>query len=45
MTDGKTQPQDDPAVAAELKGVPEELIGKEEEIALDSIDGTLAKLG
>jgi molecular chaperone GrpE len=26
MTDEKTQPQDDPAVAAELKGVPEELL-------------------
>jgi len=26
MTDDKTQPQDDPAVAAELKGVPEEML-------------------
>ncbi len=26
MTDNKTQPQDDPAVAAELKGVPEEML-------------------
>lgn len=26
MTEEKTQPQDDPAVAAELKGVPEELL-------------------
>lgn len=44
MNDEKTQPQDDPAVAAELKGVPEDLIGKEEEAALDSIDGVLSRL-
>ena len=44
MTDDKTQPLDDPAVAAELKGVPEDLIGKEEEAALDSIDDALSRL-
>ena len=44
MNDEKTQPQDDPAGAAELKGVPEDLIGKEEEAALDSIDGVLSRL-
>jgi len=44
MTDDKTQPQEDPAVANELKGVPEELLSKEEEAALDSIDESLDKL-
>lgn len=44
MTDDKTQPQDDPAVAKELEGVPEELFGKEEEESLDSIDASLDKL-
>jgi len=44
MTDEKMQPQDDPAVAKELEGVPEELFGKEEEESLDSIDASLDKL-
>lgn len=33
MTDDKTQPQNDAAVAEELKGVPEELLEKGDEIA------------
>lgn len=44
MNDDKTQPQDDPAVAKELKGVPDELLGKEEEESLDSIDASLDRL-
>lgn len=43
MTDDKNRPQDDPAVAQELKGVPEDMLEQEEE-ALDSIDGALTRL-
>lgn len=43
MTDDKERPQDDPAVAEELKGVPEDFL-KDEEAALDSIDGALSRL-
>lgn len=43
MTNDKPEPQD-AAVAEELKGVPEDMIAKEEEAAFDSIDHTLAKL-
>lgn len=39
MTDDKTQPQDDPAVAAELKGVPEEMLqGGDDDSALGELD-------
>ncbi len=40
MTDDKTQPQDDPAVAAELKGVPEDLL----EGAADAENSALEEL-
>ncbi|PEQ11222.1 nucleotide exchange factor GrpE [Novosphingobium sp. PC22D] len=41
MTENKTQPQDDPAVAEELKGVPEDLI---EETTTAEIGGELERL-
>ncbi|MDE8651933.1 nucleotide exchange factor GrpE [Novosphingobium album (ex Liu et al. 2023)] len=43
MTDDRTQPQDDPAVAGELKGVPEDLIEKDAPQG-ESIGGELARL-
>ena len=43
MTDEKNQPQADPAVAAELKGVPEDLLAQED-MSLGAIDGALGKL-
>lgn len=43
MTNDKPEPQD-AAVAEELKGVPEDMLAREEEAAFDSIDHTLAKL-
>jgi molecular chaperone GrpE len=43
MTEEKNQPQADPAVAAELKGVPEDLLAQEE-MSLGAIDGALGKL-
>ena len=42
MMDDKTQPQDDAAVAEELKGVPEDLV--ELDHAADSLDDALGKL-
>ena len=42
MNDTK-KPQDDPAVAEELKGVPEDLL-QQEEMTLGSLDGALGKL-
>lgn len=44
MTDKENRPQDDPAVAKELEGVPEDMIGQEEEASFDGIDGALSKL-
>lgn len=43
MNNDDTRPRDEQA-EAELKGVPEELIGGGEDAALDSIDSALAKL-
>ncbi len=43
MTDEKTQPQDDPAVAAELKGVPQDMLEGTDEAGNSSAD-ELAKL-
>ena len=43
MTDEKNPPQDDPAVAEELRGVPQDMLGGEEE-SLASIDGALSRL-
>jgi molecular chaperone GrpE len=42
MMDDKTQPQDDAAVAEELKGVPEDLVDLDH--AADSLDDALGKL-
>ncbi|MCB2074309.1 MAG: nucleotide exchange factor GrpE, partial [Novosphingobium sp.] len=44
MTDEKKRPQDDPAVAKELEGVPEEMIGQNEGATFEGIDGALAQL-
>ena len=38
MTDEKTQPQDDPAVAAELKGVPEDMLEGADEAGNSAAD-------
>ncbi len=43
MTDEKNQPQADPAVAAELKGVPEDMLSQDD-LSLGAIDGALGKL-
>jgi len=43
MTDEKNPPQDDPAVANELRGVPVDMLEQEEQ-SLDSIDGALSRL-
>ena len=43
MTDEKTQPQDDPAVAAELKGVPEDMLEGADE-AGNSVADDVARL-
>lgn len=47
MTDDKPRPQDDPAVAEELKGVPEDLLGADDDVpegGLSSIGGEIEKL-
>lgn len=44
MTNDKTQPQDDPAVAAELKGVPEDMLEGGDETALGELDKLQAQL-
>lgn len=43
MNREKQEPQDDPAVAEELRGVPEDLLDQEE-AALGAIDGVLSKI-
>lgn len=45
MSDEKTRPQDDPAVAAELKGVPEELLeDSEDQGKTETLGGELGRL-
>ena len=44
MTDDKTRPQDDPAVAKELDGVPEEITGQGDDASGESPESELARL-